>query len=251
MIFLTVRGILYPFLGTVIGSAFVFFARHTPTRRFMSVLDSLAAGIMCAASFFSLILPAVNQGDALGGLSKLSCSIGFFSGIIFFVMSDKLLKKYLSYKDMAGNMLLLAVSLHNIPEGMAVGVVYAGLLTGNSVIGTAGALTLSLGIAMQNIPEGAIISLPLNARGRKRKTAFLLGTVSGIAELAAAVVTLFISGFVYTLLPFSLCFAAGAMFYVVMRELSVNFTDRKTADVSLCFFAVGFVVMMLLDTYLG
>lgn len=251
MIFLTVRGILYPFLGTVIGSAFVFFARHTPTRRFMSVLDSLAAGIMCAASFFSLILPAVNQGEALGGLSKLSCSIGFFSGIIFFVMSDKLLKKYLSYKDMAGNMLLLAVSLHNIPEGMAVGVVYAGLLTGNSVIGTAGALTLSLGIAMQNIPEGAIISLPLKARGRKRKTAFLLGTVSGIAELAAAVVTLFISGFVYALLPFSLCFAAGAMFYVVMRELSVNFTDRKTADVSLCFFAVGFVVMMLLDTYLG
>lgn len=251
MIFLTVRGILYPFLGTVLGSAFVFFTRHTPTRRFMSVLDSLAAGIMCAASFFSLILPAVNQGEALGGLSKLSCSIGFFSGIIFFVMSDKLLKKYLSYKDMAGNMLLLAVSLHNIPEGMAVGVVYAGLLTGNSVIGTAGALTLSLGIAMQNIPEGAIISLPLKARGRKRKTAFLLGTVSGIAELAAAVVTLFISGFVYALLPFSLCFAAGAMFYVVMRELSVNFTDRKTADVSLCFFAVGFVVMMLLDTYLG
>lgn len=251
MIFLTVRGILYPFLGTVLGSAFVFFTRHTPTRRLMSVLDSLAAGIMCAASFFSLILPAVNQGDALGGLSKLSCSIGFFSGIIFFVMSDKLLKKYLSYKDMAGNMLLLAVSLHNIPEGMAVGVVYAGLLTGNSVIGAAGALTLSLGIAMQNIPEGAIISLPLKARGRKRKTAFLCGTVSGVAELAAAVVTLFISGFVYALLPFSLCFAAGAMFYVVMRELSVNFTDRKTADVSLCFFAAGFVVMMLLDTYLG
>ena len=148
-------------------------------------------------------------------------------------------------------MLLLAVSLHNIPEGMAVGVVYAGLLTGNAVIGTAGALTLSLGIAMQNIPEGAIISLPLKLRGVKRKTAFLCGTVSGIAELAAAVITLFLSGFIYALLPFSLCFAAGAMFYVVLRELSVNFTDRKTADVSLFFFAAGFVVMMLLDTYLG
>ena len=217
----------------------------------MSVLDSLAAGIMCAASFFSLILPAVNQGEADGGLAKLSCSIGFFTGIIFFILTDKLLKKYMSRKNMSGNMLLLAVSLHNIPEGMAVGVVYAGLLTGNAVIGTAGALTLSLGIAMQNIPEGAIISLPLKLRGAKRKTAFLCGTVSGIAELAAAVITLFLSGFIYALLPFSLCFAAGAMFYVVLRELSVNFTDRKTADVSLFFFAAGFVVMMLLDTYLG
>ena len=251
MMFLTVRGILYPFLGTVLGSSFVFFAKHTPSRRFMSVLDSIAAGIMCAASFFSLILPAVNQGDEQGGFAKLSCSIGFFTGIIFFVLTDKLLKKYLFRGDISGNMLLLAVSLHNIPEGMAVGVVYAGLLTGNSVMGTAGALALSLGIAMQNIPEGAIISLPLKARGRKRKTAFILGTVSGIAELAAAVITLFFSGFIYSLLPFSLCFAAGAMFYVVLRELSVNFSDRKTADVSLCFFAVGFVIMMLLDTYLG
>ena len=251
MIFLTARGILYPFLGTILGSAFVFFIRHSPSGRFMSVLDSLAAGIMCAASFFSLILPAVNQGEADGGLAKLSCSIGFFTGIIFFILTDKLLKKYISRKNMSGNMLLLAVSLHNIPEGMAVGVVYAGLLTGNAVIGTAGALTLSLGIAMQNIPEGAIISLPLKLRGVKRKTAFLCGTVSGIAELAAAVITLFLSGFIYALLPFSLCFAAGAMFYVVLRELSVNFTDRKTADVSLFFFAAGFVVMMLLDTYLG
>ena len=248
---LTVRGILYPFLGTIIGSAFVFFVRHSPSGRLMSVLDSLAAGIMCAASFFSLILPAVNQGATEGGLSKLSCSFGFFTGIIFFVLTDKLLKKYLSDKSMSGNMLLLAVSLHNIPEGMAVGVVYAGLLSGNAVIGAAGALTLSLGIAMQNIPEGAIISLPLKLRGRKRKTAFLCGTVSGVAELAAAVITLFLSGFIYALLPFSLCFAAGAMFFVVLRELSVNFTDRKTADVSLIFFAIGFVVMMLLDTYLG
>ena len=248
---LTVRGILYPFLGTIIGSAFVFFVSFAPSRRFMSVLDSLAAGVMCAASFFSLILPAVNQGEADGGLSRLSCSTGFFTGIIFFILTDKLLKKYLSGKSKSGNMLLLAVSLHNIPEGMAVGVVYAGLLTGNAVIGTAGALALSLGIAMQNIPEGAIISLPLKLRGKKRKTAFLCGTVSGIAELAAAVITLFLSGFIYALLPFSLCFAAGAMFYVVLRELSVNFTDRKTADVSLFFFAVGFVLMMLLDTYFG
>ena len=251
MMFLTVRGILYPFLGTILGSAFVFFIRFSPSGRFMSVLDSLAAGIMCAASFFSLILPAVNQGESDGGLSKLSCSLGFFAGIVFFILTDKLLKKYLSLKNMSGNMLLLAVSLHNIPEGMAVGVVYAGIITGNSVIGTAGALALSLGIAMQNIPEGAIISLPLKQRGMKRKTAFLCGTVSGIAELAAAVITLFLSGFIYALLPFSLCFAAGAMFYVVLRELSVNFTDRKTADASLFFFDVGFILMMLLDTYFG
>lgn len=251
MIFLTLRGLLYPFLGTLLGSAFVFFARHTPSRRFMSVLDSLAAGIMCAASFFSLILPAINQGETSGELSMLSCSVGFFTGIILFVFSDKLLKKYLSYKDDSGNKLFLAVSLHNIPEGMAVGVAYAGLLSGNSVISTAGALTLSIGIAMQNIPEGAIISLPLKARGKNRKTAFLLGTVSGAAELAASLITLFFSGFIYVLLPFSMCFAAGAMFYVVMRELSVNFSDKKTADMSLFCFALGFTLMMLLDTFLG
>ncbi len=251
MIFLTLRGLLYPFLGTVFGSSFVFFTRHTPSRRFMSVLDSLAAGIMCAASFFSLILPAVNQGDLQGGLAKLSCSIGFFSGIIFFVLSDKLLKKFLSRGDMSGNKLFLAVSLHNIPEGMAVGVAYAGLLSGNTVISTAGALSLSLGIAMQNIPEGAIVSLPLKARGKNRKTAFAWGTVSGVAELAASLITLFFSGFIYVLLPFSMCFAAGAMFYVVMRELSGNFSHKKTADLSLFCFAVGFTLMMLLDTFLG
>lgn len=249
--FLTINGILYPFMGTLLGSAFVFFAKSKPTARFMAILDSLAAGIMCAASFFSLILPAVNQGAQVGGLSKLSCSIGFFSGIILFIITDKLLKKYLSTKDLSGNMLMLAVSLHNIPEGMAVGVVYAGLLSGNSAVSITGALSLSFGIAMQNIPEGAIISLPLKARGEKRTAAFLAGTVSGIAELAAAVITLFFSGFIYALLPFSLCFAAGAMFFVVMRELSVNFSDRKNWDTSLFFFAAGFVVMMLLDTYLG
>ena len=251
MIFLTLRGLSYPFLGTLLGSAFVFFARHTPSRRFMSVLDSLAAGIMCAASFFSLILPAVNQGEIQGNYAKLSCSAGFFSGIILFVITDKLLEKYLSDKDFSGNKLFLAVSLHNIPEGMAVGVAYAGLLSGNTVISTAGAITLSLGIAMQNIPEGAIISLPLKARGKNRKTAFLLGTVSGIAELAASLITLLLSGFIYVVLPFFMCFAAGAMFYVVMRELSGTFSDRKTADMSLFCFAMGFTLMMLLDTFLG
>lgn len=251
MAFLMLRGLLYPFLGTLVGSAFVFFTGNKPTVRFMAVLDSFAAGIMCAASFFSLIRPAVTQAEADGNIPKLFCCIGFFAGVILFIFLNKFTEKIFSRQDMSGNMLLWAVSVHNIPEGMAVGVVYAGILMGKDSVGISGALALSLGIAMQNIPEGAIISLPLMARGKSRLSSFLYGSVSGAAELIAGVITLFAASFIYSILPFSLCFAAGAMFYVVMRELSVNFTDRKTADVSLCFFAAGFVIMMLLDTYLG
>ncbi len=251
MLFLTMRGILYPFLGTMLGSSFAVFMKCPPSQRLMAVLDSLAAGIMCAASFFSLILPALSQAESDGAQAMLSCSAGFFAGIIFFVVINRFLAASLSGKDMTGNMLMLSVTLHNIPEGMAVGVVYAGLLSGNSAIGAAGALSLSFGIAMQNIPEGAIISLPLTARGKSRTKAFLWGIVSGVAELAAGAVTLLFSPFIYSVLPFSLCFAAGAMFYVVMAELSCSFHNKKNSDISLCFFAVGFVVMMLLDTFLG
>ena len=248
MLFLTVRGLLYPLLGTLLGSAFVLFTRNKPTSRLLAVLDSIASGIMCAAAFFSLILPAINQAEKDSLTAQLSCSTGFFAGILIFILLSKVSGKIFEQTDLSGNMLVWAVSLHNIPEGMAVGVVYAGLLAGNTDIGVAGAVTLSLGIALQNIPEGAIISLPMSARGKSRLTAFLYGSVSGIMELVAAIITLFFSSFVYGVLPFSLCFAAGAMFYVVLSELSGNFTSKKNGDISLVFFGIGFIVMMLLDT---
>ena len=251
MLMLTVRGILYPFIGTVLGSAFVLFMKNKPSSRFMAVLDSLAAGIMCSASFFSLILPAIAQAENEGVISQLSCSTGFFAGILIFILLSFVTEKILRSENMSGNMLIWAVSLHNIPEGMAVGVVYAGLLTGNGSVGAAGALALSVGIALQNIPEGAIISLPAKARGKKRVPAFGLGALSGVAELMASVITLFFSSFVYSVLPFSLCFAAGAMLYVVMSELSGNFTDKENSAISLVFFGLGFIVMMLLDTLSG
>ena len=148
-------------------------------------------------------------------------------------------------------MLMLAVSLHNIPEGMAVGVIYAGLMSGGCDISASSAIALSLGIALQNIPEGAIISLPLCVRGKSRIKSFLCGTVSGVAELIAGILTLFLSSFVRGILPFSLCFAAGAMFYVVLTELSGNFTSKKNASASVLTFGCGFIIMMLLDTFFG
>lgn len=252
MIFAVVRGLLYPFFGTLLGSSFVFFLKKEPGKKFMCFLDGTAAGIMCAASFFSLISPAVEQAEKDGVLPLLSCCIGFFTGITVFILTDKLLALFLSgKKDNSGNLLLWAVSIHNIPEGMAVGVVYSGLLFGSGDIKLSSAISLSLGIAMQNIPEGAIVSLPLKARGKSTLNAFSLGCVSGIAELVSAVFALFLAAFSYSILPFSLCFAAGAMFYVVLAELSEDFSDKKTSPEALFFFALGFGLMMLLDTFLG
>ena len=249
--FVVFRGLLYPFIGTLTGSAFVFFSKRKPTERFMTVLDSLAGGIMCAASFFSLIRPAIEQAENHTVLSRLFCSVGFFSGLVAFILINKITEKILSEKSKSGNMMFFAVTVHNIPEGMAVGVVFAGLLTGREDVSIASAMTLSLGIAMQNIPEGAIITIPQNMRGKSRQTAFLYGVFSGVAELFAGALTLSAAAFVYGILPFSLCFAAGAMFYVVLSELSGGFTDKKNSVVSLISFDTGFVIMMLLDTMLG
>ena len=247
-----VSGLLYPLLGTIIGSSFVFFMKKETQRSLMVFLDSFAAGVMCAASFFSLINPACEAAQSQGDLSVLLCSVGFFSGMLIFVFVDKKLKDYSDKdSDVSGNMLLWAVSLHNIPEGMAVGVVYAGLLSMESDSDLAGAISLSIGIALQNIPEGAIISMPLKAKGKTRFKAFLCGMVSGIAEFVAAFLTLLIASVVHIILPFSLCFAAGAMFFVVLRELSFDFSSEKYCSFSLSVFATGFTTMMLLDTLTG
>lgn len=247
-----ILGLSYPFIGTLAGSAFVFFMKHSPGKKMMAVLDSLAAGIMCAASFFSLISPALSSASEKGGFALFLCSAGFFTGMSVFIISDKMLKRlFSSAEDYSGKMLMWAVSLHNIPEGMAVGVVYAGILSVTGNVSIAGALSLSIGIALQNIPEGAIISMPLKARGVNKLKAFFYGTVSGFAELIAGVITLFLSSFINNILPFSLCFAAGAMFFVVMSELSSDFSEGKHRNIALFVFSVGFTVMMLLDTFLS
>lgn len=252
MIELIIKGLAYPFIGTLIGSAFVYFLKKEPNKKFMIILDSFAAGIMCAASFFSLISPAIEQAQMKGKTDLLVCSLGFFTGIAVFVPIDKLISRYFSRSPVnSGNLLLWAVSLHNVPEGMAVGVVYAGILSGEGSVSNVAALTLSIGIALQNVPEGAIISLPLKAKGKSRNIAFIQGMMSGVAELAAGIITLFLSAFVYSILPFSLCFAAGAMFYVVLKELSCGFSDDKNSSLALIIFATGFCVMMALDTLLG
>lgn len=252
MLEFTLTGLGYPFIGTLIGSAFVFFMKNSPGKKMMAVLDSLAAGIMCAASFFSLISPALNASSEKGRFSLFLCSVGFFTGMTVFIISDKILKRFFSSAETySGKMLMWAVSLHNIPEGMAVGVVYAGILTDSGEVSIAGALSLSVGIALQNIPEGAIISMPLKARGESKIKAFFCGTVSGFAELAAAVLTLFLSSFVNSILPFSLCFAAGAMFFVVMSELSSDFSKGNNSRLALFVFSLGFTVMMMLDTFLS
>lgn len=247
-----IGGLLYPFFGTLFGSSFVFFMKNEPHRKMMIFLDSLAAGVMCAASFFSLIQPACDAAEVKGKIPLLLCSIGFCAGMLVFTALDKKLKAVSDEKkDLSGSMLLWAVTLHNIPEGMAVGVVYAGLLTMTENADLAGAVSLSIGIALQNIPEGAIISMPLKAKGKTPLNSFLGGMFSGLAELIAAIITLFVATFVSNILPFALCFAAGAMFFVVLRELSSDFSSEKYCRFSLSVFAAGFTLMMLLDTLTG
>lgn len=246
------RGLLYPFTGTVVGSAFVFFMKNRADKKLLSALDSIAAGIMCAASFFSLISPAVSQAENGSKFSLFSCSLGFFFGMLLFIAIDIFIKKVgSSERNRSGNLLIWAVTLHNVPEGMAVGVILSGLMSGSDGVSAAGALSLSIGIALQNIPEGAIVSLPLKAGGVKPLTAFFKGTVSGIAELIAGVLTLFLATFVLQIMPFCLCFAAGAMIYVVLSELSSEFSGGKNRAFSLFLFDTGFIIMMLLDTFLG
>ncbi len=245
-------GLLIPLAGTVAGSSLVVFLKKAPDIRFMTLLDSLAAGVMCAASFFSLISPACEKAEGQGALQLFLCSLGFFSGIILFVIITRLTEMSFSKKaDASGRLLMTAVTIHNIPEGMAVGIVYAGLISTGDFSGLSAALSLSLGIALQNIPEGAIISMPLKAKGQGTKKAFMSGFISGVAELIPAILTLFLFSFVDSILSFSLCFAAGAMFFVVLRELSSGFHSGKNRSFALAVFAAGFTLMMLLDTFFG
>ena len=256
----TFLGILIPFLGTTFGAACVFFMKRSLGDRVQRALAGFAAGVMTAASVWSLLIPAIEQSEEMGMLSFLPAFIGFWVGVLFLLALDHLIPHLHVRSDQAEGpktklgrttMMVLAVTLHNIPEGMAVGVMYAGFLAGNTQITAASALALSLGIAIQNFPEGAIISMPLRAEGEKKGRAFIGGVLSGIVEPIGAVLTLIAAQLVIPALPYLLSFAAGAMLYVVVEELIPEMSQGQHSNIGTVFFAVGFSVMMMLDVALG
>ena len=242
------QGILLPFWGTSLGAACVFCLRRAPSAVLRRVLEGFAAGVMTAASVWSLLLPAIDWAD-MGRWSFLPAAGGFWLGVLFLRLLERLLPEAIT--DRSTTMTLLAVTLHNIPEGMAVGVVLAGWLTGGTEVSLGAALALSLGIAIQNFPEGAIISLPLAANGEGRTKAFVLGTLSGIVEPIGGALTIVAASFVVPVLPYLLAFAAGAMLYVVVEELIPEMSAGHHSNIGVIAFSVGFTLMMALDTVLG
>ena len=258
LFFQTVYGLLIPFLGTALGAACVLFMKKTMSGRLRRSLSGFAAGVMVAASVWSLLIPAIEQSSPLGKWSFLPAAVGFWGGILFLLLLDHIIP-HLHHSEKEGPkttlgrsaMMVLAVTLHNIPEGMAVGVVYAGYLSGNAQISSAGALALSIGIAIQNFPEGAIVSMPLLAEGTKKSKAFWSGILSGIVEPLGAALTLLAARRIAAALPLLLSFAAGAMLYVVVEELIPEMSHGKHSNLGTLFFAVGFSVMMILDVALG
>lgn len=253
-------GIMIPFLGTVLGSACVLFMRREMSDRLQRALSGFASGVMVAASVWSLLIPALEQSENMGKWSFVPAAVGFWFGMMFLLLLDHIIPHlHRNAKQAEGpkshlkktTMLVLAVTLHNIPEGIAVGVVYAGFLAGNSNITAMGALALSLGIAIQNFPEGAIISMPLKAENMKKSKAFLSGAASGIVEPIAALITIAAAHLLIPVLPYLLSFAAGAMLYVVVEELIPEMSAGKHSNIGTVFFAVGFSVMMILDVALS
>ena len=262
------QGLLIPFAGTSLGSACVFFLRKTLNKQIQRALTGFAAGVMVAASIWSLLLPAIEQArlyvdgresQSMGKLSFIPAVVGFWIGIFFLLFLDHVTPHlHLNSKESEGpkknlsrtTKMLLAVTIHNIPEGMAVGVVYAGWISGDSNITLMSALILSLGIAIQNFPEGAIISMPLRGEGMSRPKSFLMGVLSGAVEPVAGVLTILAAGIIVPVLPYLLSFAAGAMLYVVVEELIPEMSEGSHSNIGTVLFAVGFSVMIL-DVALG
>ena len=237
-------------LGTTLGAFCVFFLKNELSKGMQKALMGFAAGVMVAASIWSLLLPALEQGASLGMWKFLPAVIGFWIGILFLMAIDYFAPPE-CIDEKCKNKLLLAVTLHNIPEGMAVGVMYAGFLAENAQITATSALALSLGIAIQNFPEGAIISMPLRAEGESKRKAFLGGVLSGVVEPIGAVMTILVAQLVIPALPYLLSFAAGAMLYVVVEELIPEMSQGEHSNIGTVFFAVGFSLMMVLDVALG
>lgn len=257
---ITTIGLLIPFLGTVLGAACVFFMKKTLSTTIQKILTGFAAGVMVAASIWSLIIPAMEQSADKGKGAVVPVVIGFWLGILFLLGLDKVIPHLHYFSNEAegpksklakNTMMLLAVTLHNIPEGMAVGVVFAGFISGKVEITAAGAMVLAIGIAIQNFPEGAIISMPLKSEGSTSLKAFLGGAISGAVEPVGALITILASSFIIPALPYLLAFAAGAMMFVVVEELIPEMSEGEHSNVATIAFSTGFTLMMVLDVVLG
>lgn len=252
------KGIMIPFFGTCLGAGTVFFMKNSLSDGIRRALTGFAAGVMTAASIWSLLIPSIERSEAMGAFAFVPAAAGFWAGVAFLVVLGRcsinlgrLLNAGSGDRVRRTAMLVLAVVLHNLPEGMAVGVVYAGWLQGWDGVTLAGALALAIGIAIQNFPEGAIISMPLHAEGVSKGKSFVYGVLSGAVEPAGAFLTIIAARFVTTLLPYLLSFAAGAMVYVVVEELIPEMSHGKHSNVGTIMFAAGFTVMMALDVALG
>ena len=254
----TVSGLAIPFLGTSLGAACVFFLRGNINERLQRALAGFAAGVMLAASIWSLLVPAIESSSQLGRLAFLPAVVGFLAGVLFLFCLDRIspglerrAKRYSGSRMGRVAMTVFAVTLHNIPEGMAVGVVFAGLASGNALITSGGALALALGIAIQNFPEGAIISMPLCAEGNSKGKAFFYGVLSGAVEPIGAILTIVAASFIVPAMPYLLSFAAGAMMYVVVEELIPEMSEGEHSNIGVVMFVMGFTLMMALDVALG
>ena len=256
----TVIGVLIPFAGTTAGSACVFFMRQSLKQNVQRALTGFAGGVMAAASIWSLLIPAIQQSEEMGQWAFLPAATGFWIGILFLLLLDKVIPHLHMFAEKSEgprthlartSMMVLAVTLHNIPEGMAVGVVYAGMLSGSTEITAGGALALALGIAIQNFPEGTIISIPLWAEGKSRGKAFLDGVLSGAVEPIGAVLTILAASVIVPAMPYLLSFAAGAMIYVVVEELIPEMSSGEHSNIGVLMFSFGFTLMMVMDVALS
>ena len=255
-----VIGLAIPFLGTTLGAAMVFLMKNKINNKIEKLLLGFASGVMIAASIWSLLIPAIEMSESQGKIAWVPATIGFLLGITFLLVLDSVIPHMhlksdkpegIKSKLKKTTMMVFAVTLHNIPEGMAVGVTFAGALTQNAGITIAGAFALAIGIAIQNFPEGAIISMPLKSEGISKPKAFLYGTLSGIVEPIGAIITILLTNAVVPMLPYLLAFAAGAMIYVVVEELIPESQAGEHSNIGTIGVAIGFVVMMILDVALG
>ena len=254
-----VTGLAIPFLGTTLGSAMVFLMKNKMNSKVEKLLLGFASGVMLAASIWSLIIPSIDMASEQGKVAWIPAAVGFILGIAFLLVLDSVIPHLhlnnkpegIKAKLKKTTMMVFAVTLHNIPEGMAVGVTFAGALIGNTGITMAGAFALAIGIAIQNFPEGAIISMPLKSEGMSKSKAFLYGTLSGIVEPIGAIITILLTSTVVPILPYLLSFAAGAMIYVVVEELIPESQYGEHSNIGTIGVALGFVIMMILDVALG
>ena len=253
-------GLFIPFLGTMLGSAMVFFMKNKINHRIEKLLLGFASGVMIAASIWSLMMPSIEMAEEQGKVAWIPAVIGFLLGVVFLLALDSLIPHLhlkndkpegVKSKLKKTTMMMLAVTLHNIPEGMAVGVTFAGVMIGNTGITIAGTIALAVGIEIQNFPEGAIISMPLKSQGISKTKAFLYGTLSGIVEPIGAILTILLTSVIVPILPYLLSFAAGAMIYVVVEELIPESQSGEHSNIGTIGVAIGFSIMMVLDVALG